>query len=402
MFDKLFHHRFTFIECFTGFVLAVFFMCQYALDVPGIGPVFRMFETTKLKYVFAAALVVVAAISISRNRNFLYLNEIALLGFNVFILVVVSICFQLVNGFKGDTLNEALYFIVPAMVVWALINYEHGAVGKYIDFCFYLSILSFFTQLFSPGIASKIAAGQIGIDFINSFSTFESGLAFFSVVFVFYYSVTNQTKKKYISLFLCVLSLKRISLVFAVIFFVFGKRLRYMGFRRSICVLVFCLIPVVITFICNDKVALVFRNATGLDLNQFMMGRFDFINLLVDSDQIKYGLGSCRSYLSNYYQHYYNTVGIVEYYDAHNDVLRFFLECTILGSFSVAYSHFHLAKEKSSATILIFYVFFECCFNHLFGAGNTAYWILVYLTVFCMNEINEQPTLTYSGVQEER
>lgn len=380
---QLLRHRFSFIELMFCVTICTFFFSQYATGVPVLGSIFQAMERYKIKYILSFILAGMTLVGISKRKEFYYKREIALLFGNVFILVAVSVIYQVINGFHGDTFNEAMYFIVPAILVFALVNHERGNIKKYIDFMFYLSWICFFTQMFDVATSTRIASGRIMIDFIDSYSPFESGLAFFAVVFVFFYTFTGEKRKRNFSFILCVLSLKRMSFIFSILFILIGKRMANLKVNRLVCTAIFCLIPFAFYLVCNDNVALEFYRITGLNLNQFMMGRFDFINLLVDnSTQIKYGLGSCRAFLSHYYQIYYNTVGLVDVYDPHNDILRFFLECTILGSFSLAASHFFLTSGKTCSTILLLYIFIECCFNHLFGAGNTAYWVLVYLVVF--------------------
>ena len=63
----------------------------------------------------------------------------------------------------------------------------------------------------------------------------------------------------------------------------------------------------------------------------------------------------------------------------HNDLVQMYLECGILGSIVFTYVYMRAASVNRMSFALICYVFFECYFNHLFGAGCTHIWVLIYL-----------------------
>lgn len=63
----------------------------------------------------------------------------------------------------------------------------------------------------------------------------------------------------------------------------------------------------------------------------------------------------------------------------HNDLVQMYLECGILGSIVFTYVYMKAASVNRMSFALMCYVFFECYFNHLFGAGCTHIWVLIYL-----------------------
>ena len=56
-----------------------------------------------------------------------------------------------------------------------------------------------------------------------------------------------------------------------------------------------------------------------------------------------------------------------------------YLECGIIGSTIFTYVYMKAAAVSRMSFVLMSYIFFECYFNHLFGAGCTHIWILTYL-----------------------
>ena len=63
----------------------------------------------------------------------------------------------------------------------------------------------------------------------------------------------------------------------------------------------------------------------------------------------------------------------------HNDLVKIYLECGILGSIVFTYIYMKAASVSRMLFVMMCYIFFECYFNHLFGAGSTDIWILIYL-----------------------
>ena len=69
----------------------------------------------------------------------------------------------------------------------------------------------------------------------------------------------------------------------------------------------------------------------------------------------------------------------------HNDLIQIYLECGVIGSIIFTYVYIKSASANGISFILMCYVFFECYFNHLFGAGCTHIWILIYLMMLIVD-----------------
>lgn len=365
-------------------VVIAFMFSEFTTSIDSIDAFFSLMERYKIKYVLALIMCMYYMCKSGFGLKGYFSRETKYYLLNVGVLSIISLVLQVINGFKGDLINEALYFIVPIVFAYTLINAKKGVVDSCINIIFYTTIILFIISFRTSFNLNAL----LSIDFVESYSPFEGGPAFISLVLTMYYRYRRDWPKTILSALVCILSFKRMTFIFCVlVLFLYDKILRIKWKQKTkILVCIFLILPILIQIICSDSFAQSFYSATGLDLNVFVKGRFDSINLVVDSDEIKYGLGSCRLYLSRFYRNLYNT-GLM--YDTHCDIIRFYLECGIVGSFSLAYCYFKSASKSNVATFLMFYIFIECSVNHIFGGGNTLYWILTYLVLFCF-QTNER------------
>ena len=127
----------------------------------------------------------------------------------------------------------------------------------------------------------------------------------------------------------------------------------------------------------NDTFEAWFYQTFHITLYEATLSRSSRIEAVMNSGQIKYGLGSVTTYLTRYL----NTMHGSNFASRsmHNDLVQMYLECGILGSIVFTYVYMRAASVNRMSFALICYVFFECYFNHLFGAGCTHIWVLIYL-----------------------
>ncbi len=363
--------------------IALFFLSEFKTSVSFINEIFGNLERIKVKYIFSLFCSIVFLININ-YKNEEYENEFKRYIIMIIVLFLISLFLQLLNGFHIELFNEIMYLLTPLILSYSIIKYKNGNIEDALNII-YFSLIILFILINISNLSLK---SVMSIDFVTSYSPYESGIAFYSIILFIYYLFNNKKKRAIISFILCVLSFKRITFLFLFIFLFLKKYMVHKKPNYKWLLLFFVLIPIILVLLCNDSVSNFFYTHTGIDLNYFMKGRFEFIRILSNSNDVKYGLGSARKVLSEYYINYYSRIGYnvnFQYFDPHCDLLRFYLECGIPGLFVIIYTYLKNANKSSISLYIISYVFVEAIFNHVFGAGNTMYWVLIYLTLYYFN-----------------
>ncbi len=363
--------------------VALFFLSEFKTSVSFINEIFEYFEKIKVKYIFSLFCSIIFLTNIN-YKNEEYENEFKRYIIMIIVLFLISFFLQLLNGFHVELFNEIMYLLTPLILSYSIIKYKNGNIEDVLNII-YFSLIILFILINLSNLSLK---SVLSIDFIKSYSPYESGIAFYSIILFIYYLFNNNKKRTIISFLLCVLSFKRITFLFLFIFLVLKKHMIHKKPNYKWLILFFVFVPIILVLLCNDSVSSLFYTYTGIDLNYFMKGRFEFIKILSNSNDVKYGLGSARKVLSEYYIYYYSRIGYkinTQYFDPHCDLLRFYLECGIPGLFAIIYTYLKNANKSNISLYIISYVFVEAIFNHVFGAGNTMYWVLIYITLYYFN-----------------
>lgn len=293
-------------------------------------------------------------------------------------LFVITAVLQMINGFNSYAINEAVYYYTPLIfiIVYSQISDEQD-VETILNYLFVLYIIAFFKNF-----AGQLTLANIkSISFANSYSPFESELAFVFLIFESFYLYMGNRKKAIIALILCILSFKRICMLVAIAFFVLSKWLiqKKAVSRKLVVVAVvfFVLLPIVTCIMLNSTFEAWFYHTFHVTLYEATLSRSSRIEVVMNSGQIKYGLGSVTSYLTKYLNAMHGSNFASR--NMHNDLVQMYLECGIIGSTVFTYIYIKAASINRMAFALMCYVFLECYFNHLFGAGCTHIWVLIYL-----------------------
>lgn len=365
-------------------ICAIFFlMSDKTTHIGFIDNFFYFAEKYRVKYFIALAVCIVYFV-IAGNKGFKYFKtEFRNCLISVGILTVISLYALIFNSREMKLFDELFYFLVPIFFSFMYINANDGIVDKAIDIVFYLHVIEFFLMEHDRLTIRNL----LRIDIINSYSPFESELAFLLGLLVIFYLWKGNKVKCGISFLLLFLSLKRFTLLFAVLCFFFFRRLSKKAVKNTFhifFIVLFMLVPVVLELLCSDAVANWFFTTFGLELNQFVKGRFEILNVAFDMYAPGGGLGSTRMLLSNYYREIHGT-GLDSFYDLHCDNVRIYLECYSIGFLALLTGYIKSAKSYT-ALCLIVYIFAECCVNHMFGVGRALYWIVVFLMLFSFNQ----------------
>ena len=316
-------------------------------------------------------------------------NILAAIG----VFAVITFFFQAVNGFSSWSINEFIYFLIPILFVFVYVNVIDGDVSYIFEMVFYLM-----TFLFLYYMGRKFTPANFRlISFGNSSSPFESIFSYFACVLMMYFLYEGKKAKSFICLFITVISFKRIAMIYALLIFIVykfvPKNKPVSPVLINIVKVFFVVVPFVIATLCNDDFAAWFNESFNMDIYKLTMGRFERINMVLDSGEMKYGLGSTTSYfLNNYRELGYTLANNV--YNIHNDIARFYIETTAVGSIAYTWFNFNSVKFCYASFLLMLYVFTDMMFSHLTGSGTVTLWILIYFMIYYFNtksrEVREQ------------
>lgn len=352
------------VDCFFLFV-----MIAYAFD----------FGNLKYAMAWCFSAIYFLGSGLYEKRRLRGIGKEYLLVFGgITFLFAITAILQMINGFNSYAINEAVYYYTPLIfiIVYSQISEEQD-VETILNYLFVLYVI-----VFLKNFAGQLTLANLkNISFANSYSPFESELAFVFLIFECFYLYMGKRKNAIISLILCILSFKRISMLAAIVFFIFSKWIVVKkAVNKKIVIVttvVFVLLPVLTCLMLNDTLEAWFYQTFHVTLNEITLTRSSRIEAVINSDQIKYGLGSVTTYLTKYLNALHGSN--FSNRNLHNDLVKIYLECGILGSIVFTYIYMKAASVSRMLFVMMCYIFFECYFNHLFGAGSTDIWILIYL-----------------------
>lgn len=352
------------VDCFFLFV-----MIAYAFD----------FGNLKYAMAWCFSAIYFLGSGLYEKRRLRGIGKEYLLVFDgITFLFAITAILQMINGFNSYAINEAVYYYTPLIfiIVYSQISDEQD-VETIINYLFVLYVI-----VFLRNFAGQLTLANLkSISFANSYSPFESELAFVFLIFECFYLYMGKRKNAIISLILCILSFKRISMLAAIGFFIFSKWIVVKkAVNKKIVIVttvVFVLLPVLTCLMLNDTLEAWFYQIFHVTLNEITLTRSSRIEAVINSGQIKYGLGSVTTYLTKYLNALHGSN--FSNRNLHNDLVKIYLECGILGSIVFTYIYMKAASVSRMLFVMMCYIFFECYFNHLFGAGSTDIWILIYL-----------------------
>lgn len=352
------------VDCFFLFV-----MIAYAFD----------FGNLKYAMAWCFSAIYFLGSGLYEKRRLRGIGKEYLLVFGgITFLFAITAILQMINGFNSYAINEAVYYYTPLIfiIVYSQISDEQD-VETILNYLFVLYVI-----VFLRNFAGQLTLANLkSISFANSYSPFESELAFVFLIFECFYLYMGKRKNAIISLILCILSFKRISMLAAIGFFIFSKWIVVKkAVNKKIVIVttvVFVLLPILTCLMLNDTLEAWFYQIFHVTLNEITLTRSSRIEAVINSGQIKYGLGSVTTYLTKYLNALHGSN--FSNRNLHNDLVKIYLECGILGSIVFTYIYMKAASVSRMLFVMMCYIFFECYFNHLFGAGSTDIWILIYL-----------------------
>ena len=352
---------------------AIFVLSEYC-------PELHILDQLHFKHILLSIAVFIFGWDLIDNRkNRCLVYEVKQILTCVGILYFITVIFQVKNmEFKSYSLGEVYYLIAPLLLVWIFFNYiSLDRIANVIDVLFYASCIAFFVRF--ANTFSLAALKQIS--FIDSSSQFESDMAQFFLLYCFNYFYTRQTWKSTISVILCFLCFKRFTLVMLIILLIINKFIPHHKKVPKIVLLImmglFIAAPFLVYAMCTDSFARWFYLQFGIDFDYFTMTRFQIINTVIDANLTNYGLGTVTNYLEQR--------GAAGQLNMHNDILRIYMECTIVGTITFTVQYFKIVKDNIFSFLVMLYAFMELFVAHYIGPGTTSFWIIAYILIFYFN-----------------
>lgn len=326
------------------------------------------------KYIFAIINILIIFFQLIINRNnikeCLFKSETKNVLFFSIAALIISLCFQLKNSnYSSLAWKEFFYFSFPVIYAFCLINNnKKDNLDFYFNILFIVFVISFFIKYGSLINLSNIQ----NISFNNSYSVFESAYSTIFVQFFIYYFIRKKKILYIISALLCILSLKRLDIIFLLIFPFLYKLYKDKGVSKKTTFFIktfFVVSPFIMMFIYSNEFNEFVYNTFNLNLNQFTTGRYRLVNYVTGGNLVNNGLGTIEIFLKN----------LTGETNIHCDVIKIFFETTIIGSFLLSNCYFNVVKENKMLTFVLVYLFMILCLSHCLT--SVIVWLLFFLNV---------------------
>lgn len=305
------------------------------------------------------------------------------------LLYAISLFYQIIHGeFKAFALKEFYFLIAPLLfTISCYHSLKKKEIEKLFNFIFFCCSIIYIANLLNHGVFDFAAFMEMFnptnllVDSISTMDSESDSSVLFMLFYVYYEFTGNNKKKKWLSFLLCFLGYKRLAILYLLMmFFVFRFIQRGAGVKKF-CVFAtivfFCVLPSLIFLMCTDEFADWFYMQTGVDFNEFTMTRFFIINTVIDANLTNYGLGTVTDFLE--------LRGGQGQLNMHNDILRIFMETSLVGTIVFTWSYFKIVKNKLYSYLVMLFMFVEMFGAHFLGPGSTIFWILAYMIIFYIN-----------------
>lgn len=340
-------------------------------------------QNDDFKYIFLFINILYLICNYKRNKK---LNQGKLLLNLLFFIVplfIYSLFLQvLAHSFSFQTIKDFLYILSPILYVYLIVeSEEEGNFDFYFNVEFFAATLTFLLRALPILTPSNI----LSISFLNSYSPFE-GIGNADVFFVlfFYYAINKKKSMKWISFILLFLSFKRIHVVFAVMliilqpFFEKNKDKKVNSLIFYLTIAFFLVSPSVLSLICNNNFENWFYKEFGMKLDAFTMGRVTTLNYVIDSNRTNLGLGSISDFLAK--------ARMINPYladDLHNDIMRIYLEGTVVSLWLMVVNYFSLTKRNLYNYLMVLFAFLVMFSSHILT--TCIFWIFAFLFIMSNN-----------------
>lgn len=309
------------------------------------------------------------------------------------VLYAISIFYQIIHGeFKAFALKEFYFLIAPLLFTISCYScLTRKEIEKLFNFIFLCCSIIYIANLLNQGVFDFAAFKEMFnptnllVDSISTMDSESDSCVLFMLFYVYYEFKGGNNKFKWLSFILCFLGYKRLAILYLIMMFVIFRLVRKEAGIKKVYVLAaivfFCVLPSLIFLMCTDEFADWFYMQTGVDFNEFTMTRFFIINTVIDADLTNYGLGTVTDFLE--------MRGEQGQLNMHNDILRIFMETSLIGTIVFTWSYFKVVEKNFYSFMVMLFMFVEMFGAHFLGPGSTIFWILSYMIIFYINTTNK-------------
>lgn len=363
--------------------LSLTFLCMQFFTLYNNLPFCEFIDSLGLKHVFMISTVVVGFFTDLRQGKLKILRfnyEIKMVLFATLAVLLISFGYMTFNGFATYWISQVYFFIMPLWFAYTIFRRDFSP-KRFKSIINYLLIIT--SILYSIFIIYTLLFGdkEIIFSYIESESPFESEVAHFYLLMYIYYTFIGDYKGRFCSAFFCVLAWKRLCLICLVLITIAGflklrnKRVK-IGFTIAVAV-VFSIYPLVNEYMMTAEFGRWFSEFTGLNFIDFSNFRYYALKEAIDGGLTSKGLGTFFSVRVPWYGHYVKV-------SLHNDIMRLYLEVSIVGLFLFLLFTCASARRRYSLYVIL-YLYLEMTSNHLIGNGGIPYWLLGYSLIFFFN-----------------
>lgn len=386
MFDNHLRLKISKFQLLFACIICFFVLCERC-------SYFYWMDGLHLKHIFFIAVVFLYGVGLMRNhgQNILMWDELRLAIIAAAILYGISLGFQIYHlKFKFYSIEEIYFLVMPIAFATIIFNYNQR---ENVDFIMTMVLL---TCLFSF-IITRIDRGTLTVEnlkqmlsiqalFVDSVSAMtESDLSNFFLLLFLFFAFRKLKWRCLLSGVGVFLGYKRFAVLYLVILICV---LRFIPRDKKVnnkiilaTVVLFCLAPFAVYYMCTDVFANWFYNKFGIDFNQFTMTRFYIINTVIDANLQNYGLGTVTDYLESR--------GVAGQTNMHNDILRIYMECTLLGTIIFTRNYFKMVQKNWYSYLTMLFIFVELFVAHFLGPAATSFWTVAYLAIFTFNKVSD-------------
>lgn len=373
-----------FLKLLYYFTPMFFFLCERT------GGLLFEIDNSGIKHVLVVFTCACGLVSLPKRKYTKFNWELKYILFASVFLYVVSIFFQLYyQSFKAYSLKEFYFLITPIIFIYCLFNlFSRKELERWMDAMFYFASIVFvgryvILQHSDFTVSSFIQMFDWRNLFVESISPLgsESETGILMMIFDVYYIFKNDKRKIVIASILTFFGYKRFVCLFMLLFLIASpyinrwKKPKY--FIVVTTIIVFLFLPSTVYIMCTDEFADWFESRYGVNFNEFTMTRFYIINMVIDANLTNYGLGTVT--------HYLEVLGNQGQTNMHNDILRIYMETTIIGSIVFTYCFFKITTKNIYSYILMLFMFVELYVAHFLGPATILFWIFVYFDIFYFN-----------------
>ena len=343
-----------------------------------------------IKHVLVVFTCACGLISLPKQKYTKFNWELKYILFASVFLYVISIFFQLYNqSFKSYSLKEFYFLITPVIFIYCLFNlFSRKELERWMDVLFYFSCFVFvgkyaltqYSDFSVSGLIQMFNWRNLILDSVSPLSS-ESDTGVLMMIFDFYYIFKNDKRKIIIASLLAFFGYKRFVCLFLILFLIIspfmsrGKKPKYYWVVTTI--VIFLFLPSTVYIMCTDEFAFWFESKYDVDFNEFTMTRFYIVNMVIDANLTNYGLGTVT--------HYLEVLGNAGQTNMHNDILRIYMETTIIGSIVFTGCFFKIASKNIFSYFMMLFMFVELYVAHFLGPATIIFWIFVYYNIFYFN-----------------